>query len=261
MKSSHVLSLFVTVFVCAMMNSDFAEAANQTCKFFFIDLQKPNGNCEKPVPPAPPPIILPPRDQCPKRIRLSWLQSPPFVFKTNKEDAQPSGVFVDLLHSSLSACCRLEGSDPPDMSYDDRPAINLESLYMKMYSQETDIILPVNNITVHYLDNRYQKVEVLFSPGDALLINKSFRYNQDKDDAWESLIKVVPTLLLSFLLAAIAGICVWALVSTILYSCQNVSMWMKICIFFCPSVLVLLSCFLCCFRSFSFVLFCFFVCS
>ena len=205
MKSSHVLVLFVTVFVCAMMNLDFAEAANKTCNLFFIDLKNPNGNCEKPVPitPAPPPSIVqlqPPIDQgkCSKRIRLSWLHSPPYIFKTNKEDAQPSGIVVDLLQSSLSACCRLEGSDPPDiMSYDARPATSLESLHMKMFSEETDIILPVNDISLYYLGNRYKTVKVLLSPRDALLVNKSFRYNQDQNEAWESLIKVVPILLLS----------------------------------------------------------------
>jgi hypothetical protein len=228
MKSPRISLLFLVFAIHKMVRMGPSVDLNNTCEILFANLQEPDGNCKKAVGKEmlgqaktlgegnSGLLRIGPRRKaktCPEKITISWLDSPPLIFKPDEKETIPKGIFVDLLYSSLSVCCRRYGSDPPNISFETRPAKNINSLNMKMYLKSTDIILPIN-VGLERYGGLYPAVEILSSPGDVLLMNKTNFEREIQRQAWKSLQDIWPVIGLSFLLAGIAGVCVWALVST-----------------------------------------------
>ncbi|KAK3739865.1 hypothetical protein QZH41_009109 [Actinostola sp. cb2023] len=153
---------------------------------------------------------------CPPSIQVSWLDRPPFIFKKDKNNnhTQPVGIIVDLLHASLSVCCKKHGSLPPNISFDQNPAKNYSELHMKLVDKSSIshmMIAPIITDGSQKYLGMVDSVYILQSPGEILLLKRASIDMNNLDKIWSSVKDVGVVVALSVLLSALAGVCIWAL--------------------------------------------------
>ncbi|KXJ08446.1 uncharacterized protein LOC110248867 [Exaiptasia diaphana] len=189
------------------------------CNFITVDLRKDDGNCSQIIHKPSPYRLRGIVTVCPRTLDVFWLNRPPFVFTDDAlagNKTHPIGVFVDAVRSSLSVCCRREGSSPPNIIFDRLPTKSLDALHSKVLSyknSESYMILPV--VTDVKDNQKYldvvDVVSVLQSPGEILLLRRESVERNEQFKVWQSIESVWLAISLSILLSAIAGVCVWAL--------------------------------------------------
>lgn len=159
--------------------------------------------------------------QCPDEIKISWLQSAPFVYDTrssglakNKSEENiliMKGIFHEIITRAIGSCCKRMSRVIPKIRYLKR-ASNLRVLQRDLLYGAADMIIPVHSDEVKY-GGSLPYIKILDSPG-VVLIRRHF---QSPTTEWkllfESILGTWPVVLLAFLMSSVAGVFMWALVS------------------------------------------------
>jgi len=204
----------------AILFSMLHTSSMSSCNFMSTSLQNFDGNCEteslQDFPSSSESRTV--GSSCPENIQVSWLHRQPLIYQNTSKpnESDPVGVFVDLLRSSLSVCCRMNGASPPNISFDAVPARNLDELHSKVHQNspyQSSIIMPINVDTSEKYFGMLMAVPVLQSPGDVLLLDSEKFDTEEQNKVWKSIGGVWLVVALSVLLSLVAGVCIWALVS------------------------------------------------
>lgn len=157
-------------------------------------------------------------------IDFTWLSIPPFIFDNQNtshqlmnENTDLKGVFYNIIGRAIQFCCRYHDSRGTRLQFNLK-AWNKSMLHKNIFRGDADIGLPV------FIENDFfdmpgsyagslRFIKVLESPGLALIMDKNNARESSKQVVWRAIANEWPIMLISLLLCAISGICVWALVS------------------------------------------------
>ena len=160
---------------------------------------------------------------CSGVIDFTWLSIPPFIFdhknashQLMNENTDLKGVFYNIIGRAIQFCCRYHHYRGTRLQFNHK-AWNKSMLHKNIYRGDADIGLPV------YLENEFlffyagylRFIKVLESPGLALIMDKNNVKENSKQVVWRAIANDWPIMLISLLLCAISGICVWELVSLV----------------------------------------------
>lgn len=151
--------------------------------------------------------------KCPGSIEIAWSNSPPFIYTRNKSKRSSqslTGIMHDILHRAFYICCHKH----PRLVFQDKEKDKRALNKLLMNQNKKTIIAPVNSMDRRTYGGEYQFVRILSSPGIVLIMSKLEYSMKARDAVWLSLKESWPIVALSFILAAISGIIIWALVST-----------------------------------------------
>ena len=172
-----------------------------------------------------PPLI------CSRVIRITWLKFAPFIFqpknnstKTETElNGKVTGVFYSIIGRAVHFCCKHFGSSGTRLQYTHK-AENINTLHANFFYDKASVGMPVyieNNRSDQTYGGRLAFIEVLESPGLVVIGNKDDVKQNHLKVLWKTIFNQWPIVLISVLLCAISGICVWALVSIIALFGEN----------------------------------------
>lgn len=164
-------------------------------------------------------------DFCSGVIDFTWLSIPTFIFdhqntshQLMNENTDLKGVFYNIIRRAIQFCCRYHDKRGTRLQFNHK-AWNKSMLHKNIFRGDADIGLPV------YIENDFfdsipgsyagslRFIKVLESPGLALIMDKNNVKESSKQVVWRAIANEWPIMLISLLLCAISGICVWALVS------------------------------------------------
>ena len=161
---------------------------------------------------------------CSGVINFTWLSIPPFIFdyqntshQLMNENTDLKGVFYNIIRRAIQFCCRYHDNRGTRLQFNHK-AWNKSMLHKNIFRGDANIGLPV------YVENDFfdlpgsyagslRFIKVLESPGLALIMDKNNAKESSKQVVWRAIANEWPIMLISLLLCAIFGICVWALVS------------------------------------------------
>ena len=173
------------------------------------------------------PLCFP--DVCSRVINITWLSLPPFIFQleTGKQpekfDDSITGVFYSIIGRAIQFCCKYLGKRGTRLQYT-HSARNRDTLHGNIFHGEASMGLPVyieDELFDHTYGGKLAFIKVLESPGLVLIANKENAIDNDLRVLWKAIFNEWPIVLISLLLCAISGICVWALVSHIFFFALN----------------------------------------
>ena len=160
---------------------------------------------------------------CSGVIDFTWLSIPPFIFddknvshQVMNENSDLKGVFYNIIGRAIQFCCRYHDYRGTRLQFNHK-AWNKSMLHKNIYRGDADIGLPVyleNEFLFFYAGN-LRFIKVLESPGLALIMDKNNVKENSNQVVWRAIANEWPIMLISLLLCAISGICVWALVSLV----------------------------------------------
>ena len=162
---------------------------------------------------------------CSRVINITWLSFAPFIFhpknnttKTETElNGKVTGVFYSIIGRAVQFCCKRFGNRGTRLEYTHK-AENINTLHANIFYDKASIGMPVY-IENEFFDQHYGGtlafIKVLESPGLVVIGNKDDVKQNDLKVLWKTIYNQWPIVLISVLLCAISGICVWALVSII----------------------------------------------
>ena len=164
---------------------------------------------------GPPPFCL-------RVINITWLSFAPFIFQpknntteTEKLDGKVIGVFYSIIGRAVQFCCKHFDNRGTRLEYTHK-AENINTLHANIFYDKASIGMPVY-IENEFFDQHYGGtlafIKVLESPGLVVIGNKDDVKQNDSKLLWKTIYNQWPIVLISVLLCAISGICVWALVS------------------------------------------------
>ncbi|XP_028409023.1 uncharacterized protein LOC114531609 [Dendronephthya gigantea] len=152
-----------------------------------------------------------PKCHCPKNISTNWLHMPPFVINEGNGN-EPTGIFPELIKKIIEKCCgnctmghgtsNVEYGIPKETSIDFKNAIASREV--------VHVSFPISGKEI---DDEYkgEYFRPLFSsPGVAVLVMKEDPSESAKA-ILASVISAYPVLLLTVVMAWLAGIAMWAL--------------------------------------------------
>ena len=160
---------------------------------------------------------------CSRVISITWLSFAPFIFQNNKNnttqteklDGNVTGVFYSIVGRAVQFCCKHFGNRGTRLEYTHKEE-NLNTLHANIFYDKASIAMPVY-IENEFFDQHYGGtlafIKVLESPGLVVIGNKDDVKQNDLKVLWKTIYNQWPIVLISVLLCAISGICVWALVS------------------------------------------------
>ena len=160
---------------------------------------------------------------CSRVISITWLSFAPFIFQNNKNnttqteklDGNVTGVFYSIVGRAVQFCCKHFGNRGTRLEYTHKEE-NLNTLHANIFYDKASIAMPVY-IENEFFDQHYGGtlafIKVLESPGLVVIGNKDDVKQNDLKVLWKTIYNQWPIVLISVLLCAISGICVWVLVS------------------------------------------------
>lgn len=159
---------------------------------------------------------------CSRVINITWLSFAPFLFQpknnttqTEKLDGKVIGVFYSIIGRAVQFCCKRLDNRGTRFEYTHK-AENINTLHANIFYDKASIGMPVyienERFDQHY-GSRLAFIKVLESPGLVVIGNKEDVKQNDLKVLWKTIYNEWPIVLISVLLCAISGICVWALVS------------------------------------------------
>ena len=160
--------------------------------------------------------------KCARVISITWLSFAPFIFQpknntkqTEKLDGKVTGVFYSIVGRAVQFCCKHFGNRGTRLEYTHK-AENINTLHANIFYDKASIAMPVY-IENEFFDQHYGGtlafIKVLESPGLVVIGNKDDVKQNDLKVLWKTIYNQWPIVLISVLLCAISGICVWVLVS------------------------------------------------
>lgn len=165
--------------------------------------------------PQPPPL-------CSRVINITWLSFAPFLFQpknnttqTEKLDGKVIGVFYSIIGRAVQFCCKRLDNRGTRLEYTHK-AENINTLHANIFYDKASLGMPVyieNECFDQHYGSRLAFIKVLESPGLVVIGNKEDVKQNDLKVLWKTIYNEWPIVLISVLLCAISGICVWALVS------------------------------------------------
>lgn len=162
--------------------------------------------------------------KCPRSVEIAWRNSPPFIYKRSGSLRESSknltGIMYDILRRAFYICCPQQKQPRVAFQEKERPEQDLNKLLLDQNSKI--IIAPVTSIDGRTYGGEYSFIRILNSPGIVLIMSKEEFRMKARDSVWLSLARSWPIVAMSFILAAIAGIIIWALVSWAKVLVQNV---------------------------------------
>ena len=168
---------------------------------------------------------------CSRVINITWLSFAPFIFQpknnTTKTETELNrkviGVFYSIIGRAVQFCCKHLGNRGTRLEYTHK-AENINTLHANIFYDKASIGMPVY-IENEFFDQTYGGtlafIKVLESPGLVVIGNKDDVKQNDLKVLWKTIYNQWPIVLISVLLCAISGICVWALVSIIALFGEN----------------------------------------
>ena len=160
---------------------------------------------------GPPPL-------CSRVISITWLSFAPFIFQpknNTKQTEKLDGVFYRIIGRAVQICCKHFDNSGTRLEYTHK-AQNINTLHANIFYDKASVGMPV------YIENGFFEqnyggtlafIKVLESPGLVVIGNKDDVKQNDLKVLWKTIYNQWPIVLISVLLCAISGICVWALVS------------------------------------------------
>ena len=155
---------------------------------------------------------------CSRVISITWLSFAPFIFqpKNNTTETETlDGVFYSIIGRAVQICCKHFDNRGTRLEYTHK-AENITTLHANIFYDKASIGMPVY-IENEFFDQTYGGtlafIKVLESPGLVVIGNKDDVKQNDSKLLWKTIYNQWPIVLISVLLCAISGICVWALVS------------------------------------------------
>ena len=175
--------------------------------------------------PVPQTANCPPQPRvqfCSRFINITWLSFAPFIFQpknntteTEKLDGKVIGVFYSIIGRAVQFCCKHFDNRGTRLEYTHK-AENINTLHANIFYDKASIGMPVY-IENEFFDQTYGGtlafIKVLESPGLVVIGNKDDVKQNDSKLLWKTIYNQWPIVLISVLLCAISGICVWVLVS------------------------------------------------
>lgn len=137
------------------------------------------------------------KKRCPDNLSVCWKYNPPYI------DRNHSGIFPEFLTHMVSTCCQNTTSLEYRIEAEDE-----NGLQACVKNESTNFVLPLTRA------RSYQVINFIESPGMTLVLNKKAIEATAQMTVWNTLTEAWPLLVLTVLLAAIAGILIWALVSS-----------------------------------------------
>ena len=163
---------------------------------------------------------------CSRVISITWLSFAPFIFQpknNTKQTEKLDGVFYSIIGRAVQFCCKHLGNSGTRLEYTHK-AENINTLHANIFYDKASIVMPVY-IENEFFDQTYGGtlafIKVLESPGLVVIGNKDDVKQNDLKVLWKTIYNQWPIVLISVLLCAISGICVWALVSIIALFGEN----------------------------------------
>lgn len=160
---------------------------------------------------------------CPENLTVSWLSKPPLftelpVTNSSESDYHFDGILYKVLDLALQRCCvnykREEGFKQPTLLY--KLQANKSVLHEDILDDKADLFLPVQSDEEEVYLGYLPYLKLLESPGIALIqrTSDSQRGNDKNILLWNAITSCWPIVVLTLLLSLVAGMCVWALVSS-----------------------------------------------
>ena len=168
---------------------------------------------------------------CSRLINITWLSFAPFLFQPKNNttqtetdlDGKVTGVFYSIIGRAVHFCCKHFDNRGTRLEYTHK-AENINTLHANIFYDKASIGMPVY-IENEFFDQHYGGtlafIKVLESPGLVVIGNKDDVKQNDLKVLWKTIYNQWPIVLISVLLCAISGICVWALVSIIALFGEN----------------------------------------
>ena len=155
---------------------------------------------------------------CSRVINITWLSLAPFIFQPKNNTTQTEkldGVFYSIIGRAVQFCCKHFDNRGTRLEYTHK-AENINTLHANIFYDKASVGMPV------YIENEFFEqdyggtlafIKVLESPGLVVIGNKDDVKQNDLKVLWKTIYNQWPIVLISVLLCAISGICVWVLVS------------------------------------------------
>ena len=145
-------------------------------------------------------------------LTVSLLYDPPYVI--NVQNNSPEGALSDFVKVILQKCFRQWKCDRYFTDVTWQILDSSEDLYEIVEKEKTDIAfafppsqeLPKSN-------NRVAFMEILKSPGLALVVDKENCQNAARQSMWKNIISSWPIFLFTIILSWIFGVLIWMIVS------------------------------------------------
>lgn len=158
------------------------------------------------------------RYDCPDNVKISWLQTAPFVYDArggNEHTSDMKGIFHEVITRAIGICCKTFAGKIPQIRFLKR-ASNLRVLHRELIHGLADMIIPVHSDEDKY-GGSLPYIKILDSPGVVLIVPHS----ESTVKEWKVVLKAVletwPVVLMAFLMSSVAGVFIWALVSLSTY--------------------------------------------
>ncbi|XP_073236529.1 uncharacterized protein [Porites lutea] len=156
---------------------------------------------------------------CSRVINITWLSFAPFISQPKNSTRQTEkldGVFYSIIGRAVQFCCKHFDNRGTRFEYTHK-AENIDTLHANIFYDKASIGMPVY-IENEFFDQQYGGtlafIKVLESPGLVVIGNKDDVKQNHLKVLWKTIYKQWPIVLISVLLCAISGICVWALETT-----------------------------------------------
>ena len=161
---------------------------------------------------------------CSRVINITWLPTPPFMFQqknttvhAKNENADLKGVFYNIIGRAVQFCCKhFDQRERGTRFQYTHKAWNKSMLHTNIFHGDAAVGLPVyieNEFFSFHYAGSLEFIKVLESPGLILITDRMSAREHRKEMVWRAIANEWPIMLISLLLCAISGICVWALVS------------------------------------------------
>ena len=164
---------------------------------------------------------------CSRVINITWLSFAPFLFQPKNNTTQTEkldGVFYSIIGRAVQFCCKHFGNRGTRFEYTHK-AENINTLHANIFYDKASVGMPVyienEFFDQHHYGDRLAFIKVLESPGLVVIGNKDVVKQNDFKVLWKTIYNQWPIVLISVLLCAISGICVWVLVSIIALFGEN----------------------------------------
>ena len=150
---------------------------------------------------------------CPEEVKIAWQVRPPFTVEQNASEAHRKlihGIFHQALEFALGTCCAYSNGTKPIMRYL-AVSENGSALHDNIFSGNASLVFPIQDDL--YIGRRWRYINILNSPG-AVLVRRKDSYSTNKGgELFKAILGTWPVVVLSLLMSALAGVCIWILVS------------------------------------------------
>ena len=150
---------------------------------------------------------------CPNQVDIAWQHKPPYILQTNATDDHPNvdGIFHQVLDFALDKCCTFYGRQKPILKYL-ATASNTSALLQDIFNENISLVFPIRKDQPSMGRSR-DYINIIESPGVVLIQRKPWYSVERGNDLFKALLGTWPIVVLSLLMSALAGICIWMLVS------------------------------------------------